>query len=168
MPPPDWIPADLDSTPPSGWVLVEETPTEKYWVNPQSLKDGEPKSTLTEAQLLRVLKLRLMFAKHDPLTLEEWVDTLRRESDPEVELRVWEHLAEVYEDELAARPNADASERELLYYVLVTASSLLAELRTTDDVIAIYPEAEGLPRLTEVVEKCRVSSSDHVNWVENQ
>lgn len=164
MAPLDWTPATPDSTPPNGWELVEDTPTEKYWVDPQSLKKGVPKSTLTENQVLRVLKLRLVFAEHDPLTLEEWIDTLRRDSDPDLELRVWEHLADVYEEELNSRRGANASEKELLYYVLATASSLQSEFRTPDEVIAIYPEAEDLPGLAEVVEKCRVDSGEYIKW----
>lgn len=157
MPKPDWIPATPGSIPPSGWLLVEETPSgDKCWVDPKSLKQGEPRSELTEYQIRRVLRLRAVLAEHDTLTLAAWIDNLRRDSDPELEITVWERIADLYKEELGYRHGSDANERENLFFVLVTASTLPTEDCTTDNIVLMHPSARGLPRLAEVVEGYRL------------
>lgn len=150
------IPATPDSTPPIGWVLAKGVITgQSYWVDPDSLPRKVPKSTLTDSQLVRTKKLATVFAEPQNMSMEEWIDNMKRAKNPLPEIRLWEHIADVYEAELRSRPKADVEEKEVLHSVLVSASMLPLERCTTENVISTCPDALSLPHLQRVMKRYR-------------
>ncbi|MGL5093955.1 MAG: hypothetical protein ACRDD1_00090 [Planctomycetia bacterium] len=62
------------------------------------------------------------FAEHCGMPFEEWEEGFRRDADPDKEIAVWMHAAEVY-DEFAKTTFHTVDEREDVYKTLVTCLS---------------------------------------------
>jgi hypothetical protein len=87
------------------------------------------------------------------MSKEQWIDNMKRAKNPLPEIRLWEHIAEVYEAELRSRSKASVDEKEILHSVLVSASMLPLERCTAENIIATCPDALSLPNLQRVIKK---------------
>jgi len=156
MPKDNWIPATPEAVPPSGWILVKEANTgNDYWVDPKTLKVNAPRTQLTDEQMNRIRRVSLSLQEHDSSSVDEWLTNMRRDRNPEAEIRTWEELVDVYEMELADRPSSQKEERHLVYGVLVSVSTLTEELCESGKVLSMYPKAKSLPNLDRVVDRFR-------------
>lgn len=152
----EWIPATPGTVPPSGWILVREAKTGKdFWVNPAVLTQSAPRTELTEDQMARIRCVALALQEHDHSTVETWLENMRRDQEPEVEILTWELIVEVYQEELADRPAAEIGERQMVYGVLVSASMLTEDRCDPGTVMSMFPRAKCLSDLTRIVDLYR-------------
>lgn len=145
------IPYDPDGIPPMGYLLAKDQDGKLLWVPPEQIRTGEAVSELTEEQVKRVKRLMEVFGEANGLTLQQALDSFRRDRDPEEEIRTWELMAKIYASELAERPGADAQEQKLLFEAILgsTFSPYLG------DVLSNCPRAKRLRDLDRVVRRCR-------------
>lgn len=124
-------------------------------MDPKTLKVSAPRNQLTDEQMDRIRRVALALQEHDSSSLDEWINNMRRDRNPEAEIQTWEELVDVYEMELADRPSAQEEERHLVYGVLVSVSTLTEELCEPGKVLSMYPKAKSLPNLDRVVNRFR-------------
>lgn len=157
MPPNNWILAGPEVIPPVGWILAREQTTGKdYWIDPKSLSPSAPQSELSDAQIIRIEEIATALSEQDHSSVEQWCDNMRRDADPESEIRVWEEIASVYLQEIAERPDAGPEERHLIYGVLVSASMLPGEQCVIGTILSVFPKAKALKDAARVVEWFRM------------
>jgi len=159
MSPSKRIPATPGSQPPAGWILVRGLNSGNlFWADPEGLHDvprTRTISTLTDSQLVRTERLATVFSEPQNMTKQQWIDNMKRARNPLPEIRLWEHIADVYEAELRSRPKADVEEKEALHSVLVSASMLPVERCTLENIISTCPDAISLPHLQRVFKRYR-------------
>src|SRR5262245_41215003 len=67
------------------------------WLLPDQLKQGEIKHPEFDEGIRDYIRqIQGAFAEHRPLSFEEWEDGFRRDADPEREIALWSHAADVY------------------------------------------------------------------------
>jgi hypothetical protein len=89
------------------------------WVSPDQLQPGEVRHPPFGEDILAYLRqIQAAFAEHRPLSLEEWEDGFRRDANPEREIALWSHAADVY-TAFAAEETAPERRRDV-YRVIVT------------------------------------------------
>lgn len=147
----DAIPDTHGVIPPPGYVLVENQKGERFWAPPGSLKSSPIRSKLTNDQIHRITACKQMLVEVDDTPLDETLDNYRRDVHPEREIRVYERIARVFQQEVTDRPNAEHAERMLLYRVLLCCSFS----PDVDDVLGMLPDAKGLSNLARVVQRYR-------------
>ena len=135
--------------PPPGYILVQTEDGKSFWVHPDSLKPGDIKTTLTREQIRRVKAFRIILRDLVDTSLDEMVQDFSRDQNPEKEIRVFEKIAAIFEQELIDRPNAKKPERQLLFRSLL-ACSYSANLH---DVLSTAPAVKGLKDLERVVKR---------------
>jgi hypothetical protein len=144
----DGIP-DVDGLiPPRGYILVQVPDGKRFWVPPGSLKESPPNSELSDAQIRRITWVQSTLEEVYPVSLDQTLDNFRRDQSPENEIRLWEHMTDLFEQELGERPGADVEERKLLFRVIL-ACSFSANV---NDILGTLPQAKGLPELLRVVQ----------------
>lgn len=158
MPPNNWIPASPEVIPSVGWILVREQTTGKdYWIDPKSLSPSAPQSELSDAQIIRIGEIATALSEHDHSTVDQWSDNMRRDADPESEIRVWEEVTSVYIKEIKDRQQTTPEERQLIYGVLVSASMLSSENCEIGTILSVYPKVKSLKDAERVVERFRMA-----------
>ncbi len=87
------------------------------WTDPSNVcvDSNRPLGTLSADQQTRALSVAQILATPKGITEQEWIRQLRYSIDIERELRVSEQMAAVFREETDDRPNADASERRVVY-----------------------------------------------------
>lgn len=69
------------------------------WVDAKSIQPGPvQRESLSDEQMERIRALQATFAEVDPSSLEKWADGFKRDADPDNELQIWEHIANVYRE----------------------------------------------------------------------
>jgi hypothetical protein len=67
------------------------------WLLPGQLKQGDVKHPpFDEGTRTYIRQIREAFAEHRPLSFEEWEDGFRRDANPEREIALWSHAADIY------------------------------------------------------------------------
>lgn len=67
------------------------------WVDPKTIQPGTIKrDSLSDEQMTRIRALQAVFIEADGQSVEQWVDSFKRDADPDKELRVWERMAKAY------------------------------------------------------------------------
>ena len=67
------------------------------WVDPKSIQPGPlQRDILSDEQMARIRTLQATFVEVDGQAVEQWVDSFKRDADPDKELRVWERMAKAY------------------------------------------------------------------------
>ena len=135
--------------PPRGYVLVQDPDGNRFWVSPDSLKEGPLRSELSEDQIRRITRFQSVLEEAYPTSLDETLENFRRDQNPETEIRLWEHMTELFERELGERPAADGEERKLLFRVILTCSFSA----NVNDILGMLPQAMSLPELSRVVQR---------------
>lgn len=102
-------------------------------INPSELRESPiGSSELTPEQLDRARILGMMLAKIYPSAYTQWIDSFSRDSHPERELRIWEHIAKAYltVEEIYL---ADSDLKKEAFFLLLKRSWLSTDevLRTT-------------------------------------
>ncbi len=156
-----WIPVSPDSIPPPGWVMVISRQTgDRFWADPASLKMGEKRITLTAGQLERIQGIQRTFEPYLGDSSDVWVENISRDGDPEKEIRIWERLARLLDDELMVRPLANRSQKELIVRILISASMMPDGMLSTDSILSVIPAAKSLPDLVRLIN--RIVNSEEV------
>lgn len=117
-----FIPAVEGEIPPRGWILVEVEGKGRFWADPTTLLSSMPKNELTARQVERIRAFKAIVGENDPTSLEEAIDNFSRDRNPDAEIAIWEHIAEVWSSEVAARGISDPSHARLLYLGVVGCS----------------------------------------------
>ena len=78
------------------------------WVMPDQLQDGPIKHEPFDEEIRDYLrKIQTAFAEHRDLTIDEWEDGFRRDANPDRQIALWTHAANVYGQFTADEPSAD-------------------------------------------------------------
>jgi hypothetical protein len=81
---------------------------EVVWALPDQLHRGEIKHAEFNEDIRDYIRqIESAFAEHRPLSLEEWEDGFRRDANPEREIALWSHAADVYTAFAAVEPSID-------------------------------------------------------------
>jgi hypothetical protein len=141
------IPASPSIAPPPGYVLAKTPDGRRYWVDPHRIvRNATRRSELTKSQIHRIRAFKKVLGEHDRSTLEVAIRNFRADQHPEKEIRIWERIASVYQQELIDRPKAKAADRQLLYRTLVHMSLS----PTLDSLVSSVPEAKRLGHLQRI------------------
>lgn len=119
---------------------------ELVWALPDQLTPGEIKHPEFNDDIREYIRLiQEAFAEHRPLSVEEWEDGFRRDADPEQEIALWLHAAEIYTVFATGEP--DAGRRQDVYRCIV------ACLTTGPDTVwqVLRPEALSRSEAEQVV-----------------
>jgi hypothetical protein len=67
------------------------------WLLPDQLKQGEVKHPEFDEGIRDYIRqIQAAFAEQRPLSFDEWEDGFRRDANPEREIAIWSHAADVY------------------------------------------------------------------------
>lgn len=78
-------------------VPVASGDGEVKWIDPNTIQAGPiRRDALSDEQMARIRKLQATFVEVDGQTVEQWVDSFKRDADPDKELQVWERMAKAY------------------------------------------------------------------------
>lgn len=92
---------------------------EVVWALPEQLQQGEVKHPEFDEGIRDYIRqIQTTFAEHRPLSFEEWEEGFRRDANPEQEIALWSHAADVYTAFTAKEPAADR--RRDVYRCIVT------------------------------------------------
>lgn len=85
---------------------------EVVWALPEQLRESEVKhAEFDEGIRDYIRQIQTAFAEQRPLSFEEWEEGFRRDTNPEREIALWSHAAEVYtaftDSELSAARRRD-------------------------------------------------------------
>jgi hypothetical protein len=118
------------------------------WVSPDQLKPGDVKHPPFGEEILAYLRqIQAAFAEQRPLSLEEWEDEFRRDANPEREIAIWSHAADVYTAFAGDEPSPER--RRDIYRVIV------ACMTTTPDTVwhVLRPQALTRPEAERIVNR---------------
>ncbi len=91
------------------------------WIDPSLLKQSEYRHPPFEGDLRdQILSIQASFPSVYEKTFEFWQDGFRRDQNPDREIAVWHHIADVYGRHAAGKPQ---SYREELFSLLLTCSN---------------------------------------------
>ena len=135
--------------PPIGSVACVDQHDRSIYVDLDRLDiEWEMKTELTLAQIRRIEALQNIFGDVVPGPMSEWLNNFRYEIpvNAEDELRLWERLGRVYQDELGDRPGMPPDERRFLADAILKASNF-SELK---ELLSANPWLKRLPNLERV------------------
>jgi hypothetical protein len=91
---------------------------ELVWVLPEDLHAGAVRHPPFDEDVRKhIRQIQTDFAEHRPLTLDEWEEGFRRDANPEREIAIWSHAADVYRQ--FASPASSPERRQDVYRVIV-------------------------------------------------
>jgi hypothetical protein len=146
------VPYEEGKVGPRNWTLVEIEGKGRFWVDPASLKPSPPRHQLTPEQIERIRAFKEVLGDHDPSTLEQALDNFSRDHDPDAEIAIWEHVAEVWSSEIAARRVEDPAHARLIYLAVVGCS--LVE-PSPDALLSWNPSLKAVPDLAGLTARYR-------------
>jgi hypothetical protein len=78
------------------------------WLMPDQLRPGDIKHPPFEEEIRAYIRqIQEAFAEHRTLSFEEWEDGFRRDANPEREIALWSHAADVYTAFAGSEPSAE-------------------------------------------------------------
>jgi hypothetical protein len=93
---------------------------EVQWVDPNTIQLGPiRRDSLTPEQMERVRKLQAVFVEVDGQSVDQWVDNLKRDLDPDRELDIWERMANAYTAYCLKRTLSGEAKKEVYKVVLL-------------------------------------------------
>jgi hypothetical protein len=118
------------------------------WLLPDQLKQGAIKHPEFDEGIRDYIRqIHAAFAEQRSLSFEEWEDGFRRDANPEREVAIWSHAADVYTAFAGAEPSAER--RRDMYRCIV------ACLTSGPDVVwhVLKPEVLSRPEAQQVVNR---------------
>lgn len=92
---------------------------EVVWALPEQLHQGEVKHPEFDEGIRDYIRqIQAAFAEHRSLSFEEWEEGFRRDANPEREVAIWSHAADIYTAFAGNEPVADR--RKDVYRCIVT------------------------------------------------
>ena len=93
------------------------------WALPEQLQQGEVKHPEFGEDIRDyVRQIQAAFAEHRSLSFDEWEEGFRRDANPEREIAIWSHAADVYTALASNEPTADR--RKDIYRCIVACLSI--------------------------------------------
>jgi hypothetical protein len=126
------------------------------WLLPEQLTPGEVKHPpFEEGVRAYIRQIQEAFAEHRTLSFDEWEDGFRRDANPEREIALWAHAADVYTAFTRGEP---AAERRRDVYRCVVAC-----LTSGPDAVwhVLRPEALGRAEAERVVNRFFAKGAEH-------
>jgi hypothetical protein len=126
---------------------VVETPEgHSTTVDVMELKQGpHRRSNLSAEQVDRVNRFREILSEVDQLSLEEHLDNLRRDINPDEEIEVWEHIAAAYRSYTISKSLDDDAKMYVLHVLLSRSGQSNAEvIRSLQANGTLRPEAHDI------------------------
>jgi hypothetical protein len=78
------------------------------WLLPRQLKQGDVKHPPFEEEIRAYIRqIQEAFAEQRTLSFEEWEDGFRRDANPEREIALWSHAADIYTAFAGSEPSAE-------------------------------------------------------------
>jgi hypothetical protein len=118
------------------------------WALPSQLKPGPIKHPEFDEGIREYIRqIQAAFAEHRPSSFEEWEDGFRRDTNPEREIALWSHAANVYTEFAGDEPSA---ERRGDVYLCISACLVAGP----EDVWRVLrPEVLSRPEAQKVVDR---------------
>lgn len=144
--------------PPRGYMQARlEGSGERVWIRPESVViSGIKLSQLSQEQIERTQQIWQQLREVWPISFDDCIAGFQQDKNSELEISLWERIADVYVRELHDRPKAGLSERQLLFKVIVGCSMT----SSLDEVLSTNPETKRLPNLARVDARWRGISAD--------
>jgi hypothetical protein len=113
---------------PAGFLQAQMEGVEHLvWVDPERLRQGQYQHPPFGPEVRAVFaQLNAAFDEVYPRTIDEWEDGFRRDRNPEREIAIWLHIAEVYETLTCERPLSLEAKQDYLK-ILLACSTMLHE-----------------------------------------
>lgn len=134
--------------PPIGHVPCYNAITgERKWIDPRKLAQPPIRLALSESLVKRIKEYKFVLGDADTIPLEETIKNFQRDNNPELEIKVWECIAEVYLRELDSLRDSTLSQR-----ITVCKSIIMASLGMSErQIISSLPQAKAFRRLPNVI-----------------
>ena len=112
------------------WVSMDDLPARflqvqmegvdhPVWVDPERLRQGQYQQPPFGPEVRAVFaQLKASLDEVYPRTIDEWEDGFRRDRNPEKEIAIWLHIAEVYETFTCGRPLSLEAKQDYLKVLL--------------------------------------------------
>lgn len=153
----DRTPHEDGTVSPPGSVLVKSPDGSQFQVELIALdKKPLPESELTDGQIERIKRFRETLADAHPAPIEEVLSDFRKDDNPEEEIRVWEEIAALFQNEVRIGSITDPALKRLLLGVLLACSWS----PSVDDILADLPTAKTLPDLDGIVQRFVAAQQD--------
>lgn len=118
----------------------------EVWIDADKLTPGEVRQPpLSEALRRYIRRIKAAFQEHRPLSVEDWEGVFRRDQDPEGEIALWAHAADVYQ--AFAEPEPSAERRRSIYDCIVVC--LMATPETVQHILP--PSCLSRDEIAEIV-----------------
>jgi hypothetical protein len=139
--------------PPIGAILARDPHGRLFWVDPTKVvvDPNRRLQELTDEQIERTKKIALVFEEVCLQSIQVWCDNFAYNPDPEQEIREFEHMASVYEQEIAERKDANVAERHMVFRALVFAG----HCRTIGELLSSHPELKALVDLERIFSRIK-------------
>ncbi|MFN7289881.1 MAG: hypothetical protein ACK5YR_09105 [Pirellula sp.] len=101
------------------------------WVDPKEIHQGPvQRDSLTDEQTERIKVLQQTFVEIDGQTIDQWIDSFKRDLNPDKELAIWERMARAYTAFCHSR-ELSLDEKKEAYKIV-----LLRSMASPEDVLA--------------------------------
>ena len=92
----------------------------EIWIDSKQIStESMVKVPLSDDQIKRLKAIKKVFSEFDKKPFDEFVKNIQKSINPEVEIRIYEHLAKVYEFEIKERKNCAYKKRKKLYTIII-------------------------------------------------
>ena len=110
----------------------------------------------------RIRKFAAVFAEVYPVTHQEWLDGFQRDTVPENEVAIWEHMASAYTGFLETNEVDAAARKEAFGLLLVRSSTTDMESRYSELKVLTVDQAKSLIALYDAAPKpVTIQSAEH-------
>lgn len=90
------------------------------WIDPKTIQPRPiRRDVLSDEQMVRIRTLQAKFAEVDGQVVEQWVENIKRDADPDRELRVWERMAQAYRAYCEGKKLSAAATKDVYCVVLL-------------------------------------------------
>ncbi len=104
------------------------------------IKQGDIRHTTLPDELVeRIKKFKELLGDVDKSTLDETIDNFKRDMHPEKEVRIWEHIASVYNAYITEKSITDFNTRREIFSIILRLSMGM-ELKDFNDIKILNKE----------------------------
>ena len=92
-------------------------------INISDIKQGDVRHAILPDELVeRIKKFKELLGDVDKSTLDETIDNFKRDMHPEKEVRIWEHIASVYNAYITEKSITDFATRREIFSIILRLS----------------------------------------------
>lgn len=79
--------------------------------------------TLPDSFIERVKKFKAIITEVEPSTIDETLKNFQRDATPEIELKLWEHIASIYQWAIVANSGLSLGQKEDVFRIILSLSA---------------------------------------------